>query len=245
MPNQARTSLEESIASSPAQSSIILQGVNFATEIPGKLDRFLRNEIGKQRLYLTRIDDDDAFRFDVPKLFSRLAISRPESESIFMTTDRCLEFFPVERMVLPIRSELILNVAFGSPESIQGFASQGHTRLRQWAHAKGTEIAELEAAEPVFLYTRHRQASSRFGSRRSHARNHPDSRKWTLEELVNFNVNIDKLGEFRKFASGEPYVGPESLWARSDELLREAAALRTQLDAVKAKILAANSRLLP
>src|SRR5690606_15377093 len=143
--------------------------------------------------------------------------SRSGSESLFMTTDRCLEFFPVERMVLPIRSKLILNVAFGSPDSTQGFAHQGHTRLKQWANSKGVEIVELETAKEIFLYTRHRQASSRFGSRRSYARSHPDSRKWTMDELLNFNVDIDKLGEFRKFASGEPYVGPESLWTRSDE----------------------------
>lgn len=216
MPAQRLQEFRAVIEANPAAASIELAFVRYAFEVADALEDRIRYTMPDAPMYLSRIDDDDALRHDTIHLFRDLAI-RTEGDELFMSASSAIEFFPVERLILEGSHPLLVNVAYGRADSIQGFARSGHHALREWAERTGKVIAELGEEHAVFLYNRHRQSSSRFASRRSNARDDPKGRKWLASDFRAFNLDVDRLVEFRLFAADAPYAKDGSAWADSDE----------------------------
>ena len=215
MPAKKMQEFRTAVDSIPAAAAIELVFVRYAFEVADALEDRLRHQMPDAPMYLSRIDDDDALRHDTIHLFQDLAL-RTEGDELFMSATSAIEFFPVERLILKGRHPLLVNVAYGRADSIHGFARSGHHALRDWAEKTGKVIAELGEDHAVFLYNRHRQSSSRFASRRTNAREHPKSRTWLSSDFRAFNLDMDRLVEFRLFAADAPYAKDGSAWADSD-----------------------------
>ena len=122
--------------------------------------------------------------------------------------------------------------------SIHHFARVGHRGLLDWAQKSGKSVAMLDPRHTVFLYNRHRQSSSRFASRRSTAREHPNSRTWVSADFRAFNLDLDRLLEFRLFAAAAPYAKDGSAWTASDEQTSQAFEQWKTLVELKARMTA-------
>lgn len=243
MPAQRLAEFRTLIQDNPAGDQIVLVFVRYAFEVADALEDHLMHSLPDAPMYLSRIDDDDALRYDTVDLFIDLAL-RTEGENLFMSATSAIEFFPVERLVLQGKFDLLVNVAYGRAVDIHRFARGGHRTLLEWAERSGKTIAFLDSRHAVFLYNRHRQSSSRFASRRSSARENPASRKWSAADFRSFNIDLDRLLEFRLFAAGAPYAKEGSAWTASDEQTGQAFSLWKALDQFKNQMIADNLSLL-
>ncbi|MFB9798350.1 glycosyltransferase [Arthrobacter citreus] len=236
MPLERLREFRALVDANPAASRIELVFVRYAFEVADALEDRLRLSMPGGPMYLTRIDDDDALRHDTVDLFLDLAL-RTEGDKLFMSATSAIEFFPVERLVLEGRHDLLVNVAYGLAEDVHGFARGGHHTLLGWAERTGKTVALLDARHSVFLYNRHRQSSSRFTSRRSTARDSADSRKWLSSDFRMFNLDVDRLVEFRLFAATAPYAKEGSAWTDSDEQTALALSQFSALRSLKTDLL--------
>lgn len=243
MPQERLTEFREVIQGNPASMNIELVFVRYAFEVADALEEKLKNSLPDSPMYLSRIDDDDALRYDTVDLFMDLAL-RTAGDDLFLSATSAIEFFPVERLVLPGKFDLLVNVAYGKAENIHHFARVGHRGLLEWAQKSGKSVAFLDPRHTVFLYNRHRQSSSRFSSRRSTARQDPNSRLWSSSDFRAFNVDLDRLLDFRLFAAAAPYAKDGSAWTASDEKTSSAFEQWKSLTDSKARMVAEHTSLL-
>ncbi|MGP4969038.1 glycosyltransferase [Glutamicibacter ardleyensis] len=243
MPSVSLASFKAHIADHPAKSNIELVFVNYAFEVSNLLEDRLKHQLPSNRMYLTRIDDDDALRYDTIHKFVDLAM-RTDSDNIFMSSTSAIECFPVERLMLQGPHNFLVNVAYGNANDVQGFARVGHTNLLAWAEKSGKTTARLAPEDAIFLYNRHRQSSSRFTSRRTYAREHQSSRKWAPADFRAFNLDVDKLIAFRAFAGAAPYSQDGSLWTDSNSHTEAAFESWKALTAKKTELMKTRTNLL-
>lgn len=237
MPLVTRRQLDNAIGRSPAAASISTIPLAFSYELEDQLLDRLYADFKGRPVFLTRVDDDDAFRFDTFKRFSDLAVNYDGLEPLLMTATSAMEFFPVERYVLRGNHTGLINVAYGNLDDLQGYASSGHQSLRTWAEKTSKAYLELDVEHTLFLYNRHRQSSSRFGSRRSYVREHPETRLWRQQDFLDYNLDRDKLMEFRTFAGAAPYVANDSIWSATAEETAPALEHWQQIQRIKIQML--------
>ncbi|GAA1877125.1 hypothetical protein GCM10009715_24870 [Paeniglutamicibacter psychrophenolicus] len=243
MPRISLDAFKAQIADHPANANIRLVFVNFSFEVSNALEDYLAHSMLDGPIYLTRIDDDDALRHDTIHKFVELA-QRSDSEELFMSSSSAIECFPVERLMLQGPHDYLVNVAYGDANALLGFSRVGHTHLMGWAERSNKTVLRLDINDAVFLYNRHRQSSSRFTSRRSFAREHQNSRKWTSADFRAFNLDVDKLISFRHFAGNAPYAQEGSLWTDSSNHTEKAFEAWKVLGTTKLDLVATRTNLL-
>ncbi|MGX0630859.1 putative rhamnosyltransferase [Corynebacterium afermentans] len=203
--------------------------VDYHFDLPAVLDEIIWCEFGPDPIYLGRVDDDDALRFDTIHRVKEAALRDPNAR-LLISNSRVLEYFPVEKMALVSPFSETVNVAYGTPDNLKGYASVGHKNLKKWAARNKISHVAINDDEPLLLYNRHRQASSRFGSRRSAVRDHADSFHLESNDLVDFGIDPQAVNEFRIWASEQPYAKQEPTWtitqAKVDDFHHEFIRMR-------------------
>lgn len=80
--------------------------------------------------------------------------------------------------------------------------------------------------------------------RLAYARNSDKSRKWDQSDFRAYNLDLDRVVDFRLYAGNAPYAQDGSLWVDSDLHTQNAAELRAQLVEAKAKLVETRVNLL-
>lgn len=220
----------DSITGIQGKGRVLVRPLRFACELP----EALAAEIGTDEMVgLSRLDDDDAISEDFFEALQNEEIPCVVSQSWGYEVDLAT------RVMRPIHSPLLsLNTTFIGPASLVAeYARIGHHRVGVWAGKRGLPVKEVRSATGYsFIYSRHKQSDTSFGSRRRAILEDPNSTPLTQATRMRFGFDETVFQAWREFAQTAPSTPASKTWDKTAELNAEAHRLCTELAKIRIQL---------